>query len=154
MSVSQTHPAKLHRSRSSILAFVADALDVRLHRLLTTPVTRRAFLRIVHATSHGIHRSSGDSRRRRRRRRIFSRSLLLTLFSIFFSRRCAVFGVIYLLHDSRRASSLTFRYQNSFPFLLREKRILSMRGRFSRRFSSAKARVWTIWNTKRRRRQR
>ena len=25
-----------------------------------------------------------------------------------------------------------------------------MRGRFSRRFSSAKARVWTIWNTKRR----
>ena len=94
---------------------------MRLHRLLTTPVTRRAFLRIVHATSHGIHRSSGDSRRRRRRRRrIFSRSLLLTLFSIFFSRRCAVFGVIYLLHDSRRASSLTFRYQNIFPFLLRE----------------------------------
>jgi hypothetical protein len=116
--VPQTHPAELHRPRRFVLTLVPGALHVRLHRLLSTPVTRRAFLRIVHATTDGVHGSSGNSRR------VPLRPLLILQISsarrgefVLLSSGDSIFCVIYFANDSRRPSSLAFRYQ-FFPLTL------------------------------------
>ena len=107
--------------------------------------------RIVHATSHGIHRSSGDSRRRRRR--IF---FAIVVESVLYFLLSSVRRLRRSLSSSRLETRVVadFLVSKHFSFSVENRNFVNERS-FRSAFSSAKARrLWTIWNKKRRRRQR